>query len=266
MRVMAVGLAVAVLVAPVTAWAQDRWDWSGFPGEEQRSVIGCGDAATDEDWVCLALRCEADRSLALYAELSDFEIPGRSVLRIGDADFVVEGTQKRGDAPYTTRLLGDIDAIAEAMKAANQVVINREKMAITAGFETIHLRGSSGSIAALQQSCVADAKATAKAGQLALPLRHGIYVRAATACEGAPAADILSYWGKELNAQRVVGKITAVSGSAPDYVVTLDATDIAENESLGQFEWPMRIEGDAAFTLTDASPGDAYRWCYPTMP
>jgi hypothetical protein len=149
-RLIAAILAVAMTG---TAHAQSNWDWSSFPGEGEKAVLGCSDSTTDEDWVCLAVRCEAAGSLGLYVELTDLSLDERFDLVIGEQRFAVAGASRDESGPYSNRLSGEVAAIVAALKSGAAVKLDVPGGALNPGFDTVPLRGSSRALTALEAQC-----------------------------------------------------------------------------------------------------------------
>jgi hypothetical protein len=145
--------AIALAAATTAAVAQDFWQPSPFPGEEDLAVMGCSDSTNEEAWSCLAVRCENDWSLGLYTELTNLTLEGEFTLVVGEVRFPVSGRMQEQSVPYSNRLDGDVSAIVAAMKAAEAVVIDRPRDPLNPGFDTIPLRGAAEAISALEARC-----------------------------------------------------------------------------------------------------------------
>ena len=144
-------IALAATAAAVVA--QDAWQPSPFPGEEDLAVMGCSDSTNEEAWSCLAVRCENDWSLGLYAELTNLTLDGEFTLVVGEESFPVSGRTQEQSIPYNNRLDGEIPDILAAMKSAEAVVIDRPDDPLNPGFDTIPLRGAADAITALEARC-----------------------------------------------------------------------------------------------------------------
>jgi len=266
MRRIFTQLFAAVAFTPLPAYAD--WEWSSFPGEERKSVIGCSDSETDDSWLCLAARCDATGQINLYIELTNLDVEDALDIVVGDSRFTVVGTSET-DAPYSSRLDGSTGEILAALKAGSAAVLDRPQYPFTAGYDTIPLRGSSRAISALEQACGAPRAVQPGAGPIhdaLLPLDLGIYVREGTPCEELTHATTLRYTGDHLNAQRVEGRITSVEAEGTVHHVSISARDIAEDEDLGDLDWTLIITPPREFALEAGTEADRYRWCFETMP
>lgn len=269
MKALVAGLASALVLWPSAVLAS--WDWSGFPGEERQSVIGCSDAHTDESWLCLAVRCDAPGDLNLYIELTNLDVRGTLYVVVDDQRFTVNATTET-DAPYSSRLDGDINAILAALKAGSEVFLGGPEYRFTSGYDTVPLRGSGRAISALEVQCgVANVRQTAAAGAgpvsaSMLPLQPGIYVRTTTTCEGLSHATTLNFTGDHINAQRVIGKILSVREEGGLYQVKVSGHDIAEDVDIGDLDWTLKIPSSTEFTFAGDGSGESYRRCFDQMP
>ncbi len=253
--------AVAAFIL-LTAAAFADWKASPFDGEDSKAAIGCDAMDDDDSWLCLVVRCDAPGHLSLYVELTDLDVRDELFLEVDGVAYPVTGVDP-GAAPYRSRLTGDTRAIVAALKGGRKLFVNRPQYPFNPGFDTISLRKSGSAIGAVEQSCgVQAAEAPAPPiGGSSLPLKLGIYVRAEVACQGADNASTMSYWGEELNAQRVIGKILSVTADGNSYAVQVSAHDIAEGVDIGEFDWVLTIPRDTEFTLASSSPEQTYRWC-----
>lgn len=271
MKALLAGLASAVVLWPAAALAD--WDWSAFPGEEGRSVLGCSDTGTDDSWLCLAVRCDAPGNLNLYIELTNLDVNDSLDVVVGDQRFRVSGTSNT-EAPYSSRLDGDTAAILGALKVGSSAVLDRPQYPFNPGYDTIPLRGSSRAIGALEAQCgvggvgrasVVDEVAETVVKPM-LPLEPGIYVRVGTTCQGLSHATTLNFTGDHLNAQRVLGKIVSVREQSGRYQVKVSGHDIAEGVDIGEFDWTLTIPARDKFSFAADSGGESYRRCFDKMP
>jgi hypothetical protein len=243
-----------------------NWDWSSFENEGQQSVIGCSDTETDDSWLCLAARCDAPGNINLYIELTNLDVEDELDIIVGEKRFGVVGTSDI-EAPYSSRLDGDTEAILAALKSGAQAMLDRPHYPFNAGYDTIPLRGSSKAISALEAQCSTPAAENGEGpAEGKLPLQTGIYVREGTACDKLTHAATLRYTGAALNAQRVEGAIQSVNSQGDRHVVTISAHDIAEDHPLGELEWTLTIPQSDKFTLEVGTDVDRYRWCFDSMP
>lgn len=152
----AAGAICLVLLSASGAAAQQSWQPSPFPDESDKAVMGCSESTNEEAWTCLAVRCEPDGSLALYAELTNLTLDDEFTLVMGGERFAVSGRSREESAPYSNRLDGDVEAIVTAIKGSDVVFIDRPQYPLTPGFDIIPLRGAAELIGALEAQCAAS--------------------------------------------------------------------------------------------------------------
>ena len=156
-RILGAAACLLPLAAASGTAAENSWQPSPFPGESELAVMGCSDSTNEEAWSCLAVRCEPDRTLGLYAELTNLTLDDGFTLVIGAQRFEVSGRSREESTPYSNRLDGDVAAIVAAMECAEAVVIDRPQYPLNPGFDTIPLRGAAEAIGALEARCSAAA-------------------------------------------------------------------------------------------------------------
>lgn len=257
------GLLVVVgllLVSPVMA----QWRASPFAGEGSRAAIGCSESGNDDTWLCLAVRCDAPGSIGLYLELTNLDVTDGFVIEIGDQRFAVTGSKDTEDAPYRNRLTGDVAQVVAALKSGSKALLDRPQYAFSPGFDTIPLGGSTRAISAVERHCGTGPTAQSddagpQLGNSLLPLKTGLYVRADATCATRDNVTTMSFWGTELNAQRVRGTIKSVAASDQTFELTISAYDIAEGASIGELNWTMIIPSRDSFSL--GTPPRTYHWC-----
>jgi hypothetical protein len=101
----------------------------------------------------------------------------------------------------------------------------------------------------------------------ALPMAHGIYVEADTPCAAAQNANIVSYWGDQLNSAYLIGHIRNVDGSDDIYTVTLD---LEGDGGMGgdlrdQVEWLVITDEGDALLIDNGIDSTLYMWCAASM-
>ncbi|SMQ85595.1 hypothetical protein SAMN06295905_2882 [Devosia lucknowensis] len=63
-------IAASLLAAAPTHALEPGWGYSPLPGEGDRASMGCARGSTDEDYSCLAVRCEDDFSIGIHIHSS----------------------------------------------------------------------------------------------------------------------------------------------------------------------------------------------------
>lgn len=94
-----------------------------------------------------------------------------------------------------------------------------------------------------------------------LPLKHGIYVPAGTACRGASRAAMVNYWGGKsaIGYAQATCKIKAMTKRGNVYTITDVCTEIASNGTIEGGPTVVTISGPTAFRMNDTD----YRYCGP---
>ena len=100
---------MAIVNGSGLAFAQESgWQYSPLPGEGDRAALGCAYGANPIDFLCLAVRCEDDKSVGLYLYIDrpqDFS--GTWTLDVDKESFDVTGLGPADSAPYASRVAGD---------------------------------------------------------------------------------------------------------------------------------------------------------------
>ena len=108
--------AFAFLVLSVPAAAQEPgWHYSPLPGEGDRATLACATGSDATDYTCLAVRCEDDFSVGLHIHTSR---PGGDAgpwsLDVDKESFEIGAAAS--DAPYSARVIGDIDTLLDRLR------------------------------------------------------------------------------------------------------------------------------------------------------
>ncbi|WP_127751758.1 hypothetical protein [Devosia sp. 1566] len=102
MILLRIVLASLLLLLPAQG-QEEGWHYSPLPGEGDRATLGCALRSTAEEFNCIAVRCEDDFSIGIYAHTSRTEPhAGEWLITIDRVNrpFLAE----KGEAPYGARL------------------------------------------------------------------------------------------------------------------------------------------------------------------
>lgn len=72
MILLRVALASLMLLLPAHG-QEEGWHYSPLPGEGDRTTLGCALGSTPEQFTCIAVRCEDDFTVGIYAHTSRAE-------------------------------------------------------------------------------------------------------------------------------------------------------------------------------------------------
>lgn len=97
-----------------------RWSAAPHDGEAQRSALGCSNGTNDDDWTCLAVRCEDDGTLGLYYDLSAGGTNEPFAITVEGERFGVTPEPAPAGVPFTYRLVGNVPSIAKALQGAGR--------------------------------------------------------------------------------------------------------------------------------------------------
>ncbi|NMA96654.1 MAG: hypothetical protein GX970_00850 [Phyllobacteriaceae bacterium] len=116
------------------------WHYSPLPGEGDRASLGCSKDATEDDFACLAVRCEDDYSVGLHVYSSRV---GGDVgiwkMTLDREDRTVEAVPD--DAPYGARLLDPEGWLFDRLQQGTFAYLRHEDDGED-GFAFISLAGS----------------------------------------------------------------------------------------------------------------------------
>lgn len=112
--------AIIVWSWTLPAMAQEAgWHYSPYDGEGDRAAMGCSDGSTPASHSCVVVRCEDDKSVALYIDTSrPGGDAGEWVLSVDDASPVLMAEEVAG-SPYGARVLEtdtSIPTLVEVLK------------------------------------------------------------------------------------------------------------------------------------------------------
>jgi hypothetical protein len=112
--------AVAVLALAVPATAEEAgWHYAPYPGEGDRAAMGCASGSTPEQHACVVVRCEDDRTVAVYLKTSRMAGDlAEWVLQIDDVSRRL-ATEPADGLPYGARMREsdtETAAVVEALK------------------------------------------------------------------------------------------------------------------------------------------------------
>ena len=96
-----------------------------------------------------------------------------------------------------------------------------------------------------------------------LPLKRGIFVEKPVGCENRSNATVISYWGNELNSNRVIGEIIKIERNGQKYEVTLEMNSMGEPS--GKELWTLLIDNPKEMSVTAPGRGATYVWCSSQM-
>jgi len=102
MMALRVALAGLLLVLPTQA-QEAGWHYSPLPGEGDRATLGCALQSTPEQFTCIAVRCEDDFTVGIYAHTS------RAQTHTGEWLVTIDRVNRpfvaaKGEGPYGARL------------------------------------------------------------------------------------------------------------------------------------------------------------------
>jgi hypothetical protein len=131
-------LALCMAATPVAA-QQPGWHYSPLPGEGDRAALGCDRHATQDDFVCLAVRCEDDFTTGVHVHTSR---PGKLGLweMTLDRENASLATEPSG-APYGGQFIKDADWLLERIEQGTFVYL-RHADDEAGSFAYIDLTGS----------------------------------------------------------------------------------------------------------------------------
>ena len=97
-------IALAFLLLPASAQAQEAgWHYSPLPAEGDRATLGCALGSSPEVFTCIAVRCEDDFTVGIYAHTSRPEDhAGEWLVTIDRVNRPFVG--EPGPGPYRARL------------------------------------------------------------------------------------------------------------------------------------------------------------------
>lgn len=161
-RLIASCLSFSILCFGEAIAAESRWQPSPFEGEEKRAAIGCSDHATDEAWACIAVRCEDDGTIGLYAEIDGGgNGAGRWTLDVDGRGWEVYGDTGARAGLYTAHLLVAPDDLLVSLKKGRIALLDK-RLQMADGFEIISLKGASQQIDRVLSACSRRLDANAK--------------------------------------------------------------------------------------------------------
>ncbi len=137
-RAKALILALALWAPPVLA-QNPGWHYSPLPGEGDRASLGCARGSTEEDFTCLAVRCEDDFSIGIHIHASRVSAGGRWAMTLDREDRVIAAMA--GASPYGAKLIDDDGWLLERLRQGTFVYL-RPADDEGAGFAYIDLAGS----------------------------------------------------------------------------------------------------------------------------
>jgi hypothetical protein len=110
-----------LLVGTAAAAAQEAgWTYSPYPGEGDRAAMGCASGSTPELHACVAVRCEDDRSVAVYIKTSRPQGDVTDwVMQVDDAAPAL-ATEPAAGLPYGARVRATGTSIATLVEALKQ--------------------------------------------------------------------------------------------------------------------------------------------------
>ena len=108
-------LALASMLPPAAA-QEAGWSYSPLPGEGDRAALGCDTHADSTTFFCLAVRCEDDGRLGIYAYASEApHFVGRWRLQVDDTVHPVTGLPQWMSSPYSARIADPGDGFIERL-------------------------------------------------------------------------------------------------------------------------------------------------------
>ena len=116
-RGISVLLASLILALPSPA-QEPGWSYSPLPREGDRAALGCASGSTKAEFHCLAVRCEVDGQLAIYAYATEpAAFTGRWTLQIDKQNYAVFGLPGWMSQPYTSRIAEAPPGLTETLVA-----------------------------------------------------------------------------------------------------------------------------------------------------
>lgn len=114
--------------APAPAVAQEAgWHYSPLPGEGDRAALGCSYGASQQDYTCLAVRCEDDFATGIHIHTSRAGgDAGKWVLEFDRESQRVPVLAVAGGSPYHARIEGDVAPILDLIRNSGLVYLDPE--------------------------------------------------------------------------------------------------------------------------------------------
>ena len=130
-----------VLAAGSAGAHEPGWSYSPLPGEGDRAALGCDRDATEEDFACLAVRCEDDFTVGVHVHTSrEAGDAGRWEMTVDRENYAAHALAS--DAPYGARFVEEDAIWLEERLRHGTFVYLRHAEDETEGFDFISLGGS----------------------------------------------------------------------------------------------------------------------------